>query len=145
MEESLHSSKQLNAHGIAVNLDSGKRSLWKLLSMPGVTREQIAQLDPRVDDLDPKIRTQLENDALYQQYLDRQRHDVEAMQKDENILIPEDFTYKGMPGLSAELAIKLQLRRPETLSQAGKIEGMTPAALALILAHLRKSKRSARQ
>ena len=145
LENSQHSPKALNAVGILVNPDSGKRSLWKLLSMPEVTRAQVDALEPAVGEIDPGIRTQLENDALYQQYLNRQLNDVLALQRDENARIPEDIDYRAMPGLSNELATKLRLRKPESLAQAAQIEGMTPAALALILARLKKTKRAAAQ
>ncbi len=141
LENSQHSAKELNAVGLMVNLDSGKRSLWKLLSMPGVTRDHINHLLPEVAEIPLAVRSQLENDALYQQYLDRQKNDVEALRKDENTFLPAELHYVDMPGLSKELAGKLERRRPETLAQAAQIEGMTPAGLALILAHLRKSRR----
>lgn len=140
---SVHGPKDLRAVGIAVNMDSGRRSVLRLLSMPGVTREQIDQLEPAAADIDPAIRKQIENDALYQQYLDRQENDIAAMRREENAVIPANLEYLGLPGLSGELASKLSARRPETLAQAGRIEGMTPAALALILAHIKKAKRAA--
>lgn len=143
LEESKHSPKALIDAGIEVNPDSGRRSLWKILSMPGVSDEQIELLDPMLREIDPKIRTQLGNDALYQQYLERQKTEAEALRKDENTLLPEELDYRNLPGLSAELAGKLQLRKPETLAQAARIEGMTPAGLALILAQLRKTRRMA--
>ena len=109
--------------------------------MPEVTRDHINHLLPEVAEIPLAVRSQLENDALYQQYLDRQKNDVEALRKDENTLLPAELHYVDMPGLSKELAGKLERRRPETLAQAAQIEGMTPAGLALILAHLRKSRR----
>ena len=145
LEASLHSPKDIRAAGIPVSADSGKKSLWKLLSMPNIAREQIDALEPEIAALNPAIRTQLENDALYQQYLERQQNDVEAIRRDEMTALPNDLPYLTLPGLSNELARKLEARRPENLSQAARIEGMTPAALALILAHLRKAKRAASQ
>lgn len=136
------SAKELRSVGINVNLDSGKRSLLRLLSMPGVTRDQIDDLCPDARLIAPEIRTQIENDALYQQYLDRQQNDVDAMRREEEAIIPTGLEYRGLPGLSGELAVKLHGRRPETLAQAARIEGMTPAALALILAHIKKAKRA---
>jgi tRNA uridine 5-carboxymethylaminomethyl modification enzyme len=124
-------------------MDSGRRTLLRLLSMPDVTREQVNALQPEAETIDPAIRTQIENDALYQQYLDRQENDIAAMRREEETLIPLDLEYRGLPGLSGELAGKLFLRRPETLAQAARIEGMTPAALALILAHIKKARRAA--
>ena len=135
--------RELRDVGINVNVDGGRRNLLRLLSMPGVTREQIDRLEPAAAAIDPAIRTQIENDALYQQYLDRQENDIAALRREEETLIPPDLEYRGLPGLSGELAGKLFARRPETLAQAGRIEGMTPAALALILAHIRKAKRAA--
>lgn len=143
LQGSLHSPKRVREVGIPVSADSGRKTLWKLLSMPNVAREQIDALDPAVANLDSAIRTQLENDALYQQYLERQQNDVEAIRRDEMTRLPGGLSYRNMPGLSNELALKLEARRPEDLSQASRIEGMTPAALALILAHLRKAKRAA--
>ena len=145
LESSQHSAKELNAIGLTVNVDSAKRSLWKLLSMPEVTRDHINQLLPEAVEIPSAVRTQLENDALYQQYLDRQKNDVDALRKDENTLLPAELHYEDMPGLSKELASKLLRRRPETLAQAAQIEGMTPAGLALILAHLRKARRVSSQ
>ena len=141
LSNSSFSPKELRAAGINVNMDSGRRTLLRLLSMPEVTREQINALQPEAATIDPAIRTQIENDALYQQYLDRQEND--AMRREEETLIPPDLEYRGLPGLSGELAGKLFLRRPETLAQASRIEGMTPAALALILAHIKKARRAA--
>ncbi|MFM7653994.1 MAG: FAD-dependent oxidoreductase, partial [Paracoccaceae bacterium] len=135
--------RELRDVGINVNVDGGRRNLLRLLSMPGVTREQIDRLEPAAAAIDPAIRTQIENDALYRQYLDRQENDIAALRREEETLIPPDLEYRGLPGLSGELAGKLFARRPETLAQAGRIEGMTPAALALILAHIRKAKRAA--
>lgn len=135
--------RDLQAVGIAVNPDSGRRSVLRLLSMPGVTRDQIDQLAPEAAEIDPDIRTQIENDALYAQYLDRQHNDIAAMRREEETLIPPTLHYPGLPGLSGELAAKLHARKPETLAQAAKIEGMTPAALALILAHIKKASRAA--
>ena len=143
LSNSSFSPKELRAAGINVNMDSGRRTLLRLLSMPEVTREQINALEPEAATIDPAIRTQIENDALYQQYLDRQENDIAAMRREEETLIPPDLEYRGLPGLSGELAGKLFLRRPETLAQASRIEGMTPAALALILAHIKKARRAA--
>ena len=143
LSNSSFSPKELRAAGINVNMDSGRRTLLRLLSMPEVTREQINALQPEAATIDPAIRTQIENDALYQQYLDRQENDIAAMRREEETLIPPDLEYRGLPGLSGELAGKLFLRRPETLAQASRIEGMTPAALALILAHIKKARRAA--
>jgi tRNA uridine 5-carboxymethylaminomethyl modification enzyme len=143
LAKSSFSPKELHAVGINVSMDSGRRDLLRLLSMPEVTRAHINALQPEAVTIDPAIRTQIENDALYAQYLNRQENDIAAMRREEETLIPPDLEYRGLPGLSGELAGKLFARRPETLAQASRIEGMTPAALALILAHVRKARRAA--
>lgn len=136
------SPSELMQVGISVNADGGRKSLLRLLSMPGVSREQIDRLVPAVAKIDPEIRTQIENDALYSQYLARQQNDVTALKREEGSIIPADLNYVGLPGLSGELASKLDKRRPETLAQAAKIEGMTPAAMALILVQIKRAKRA---
>lgn len=134
----------LNRVGIKVSPDGGRRNLLRVLAIPGVTRENIDALVPEALTISSEIRTQIENDALYDQYLVRQQKDVLAIKREEDSIIPGDITYVGLPGLSSELAMKLESRRPESLAQAGKIEGMTPAALALILAQIMRAKRGAR-
>ena len=86
----------------------------------------------------PGIAAQLEVDARYASYVDRQEADVVAFRKEESVRIPADFDYAGLAGLSAEVRQKLEALRPATLAQAARMEGMTPAALMLLLAHLRK-------
>ncbi len=142
LETSFHHAKELQSAGININPEGPKRTLMQVLSMPGVTRDQIDFLYPPAAAIEPSIRTQIENDALYDQYLDRQKNDIASMQKEEQSLIPAGLDYRGLPGLSGELAAKLHIRKPETLAQAAKIEGMTPAALALILAHIKKARRA---
>ena len=86
----------------------------------------------------PGIAAQLEVDARYASYVDRQEADIVAFRKEESVRIPADFDYAGLPSLSAEVRQKLEALRPATLAQAARMEGMTPAALMLLLAHLRK-------
>jgi tRNA uridine 5-carboxymethylaminomethyl modification enzyme len=81
----------------------------------------------------------LERDALYANYIDRQEREIAALKRDESYLIPRDFEYIGIEGLSNELQQKLERARPENLAQAARLDGMTPAALALLLARLRKN------
>ena len=88
-----------------------------------------------------KTRAQLEKDALYANYIDRQNRDVEAMKRDEAQEIPTEFDYSAIPGLSNELQSKLSAARPGNLAQAGRVDGMTPAALTLIMARLRQERR----
>ena len=127
--------------GVKVSTDGQRRSLWHVLSLPQVTEEHIAELEPQFMGFAASIRRQSSADALYAQYLDRQTAEVAALRRDEAVKIPVHMDYLEMSGLSAELRSKLQRRRPGNLAEAGRIEGVTPAALTLILAHLRRAAR----
>ena len=133
------SAKQLGELGVAVNVDSGKRTVYQALSLPNVTVTLLASACPEVNQLEPAIALQLERDALYANYIERQKGDVAALRKDEALEIPDDFQFSGLSGLSNELQAKLVRARPTTLAQAGKVEGMTPAALSLLLVHIKRS------
>jgi tRNA uridine 5-carboxymethylaminomethyl modification enzyme len=125
-------------HGLEINKDGRRRSAFELLSYPGATLERLARIWPELGKLDHKIALQLETDARYAAYLRRQDGDVEALKKDEAVSIPGGFDYETLPSLSAELRQKLTQHRPPTLAHAGRIEGMTPAALMLVLAGVKR-------
>jgi len=95
-------------------------------------------LDPGLADTDKPIRLQLEREALYVHYIDRQKREIAAVARDEAFEIPVNFNYTNLSGLSNELRLKLGQIRPKTLGQASRIEGITPAALTLILGKLRQ-------
>lgn len=135
--------KQARACGIDVSEDGTRRSGFELLSIPGVTFGQVAAVSQELAKVAPEIQTQVSRDALYAQYIERQKREVAALKRDEAEAIPADFDYTALDGLTRELAGKLARIRPENLSQAGRIEGMTPAALTLILAKLRQRARAA--
>lgn len=124
------------AAGIRLRQDGVRRNGFDLLSFPDVSFEDLLQFEPQLDALAPEIRDQLSRDALYANYLKRQAADVAALKRDECHEIPIDFDYR-LDGLSNELRAKLSYLRPATLAHAGRVEGMTPAALALILAKIR--------
>lgn len=136
---------QAKKAGISIKLDGIHRSAMDLLSFKGVDLQKLTNIWPDLSSLDKGVRDQLEKDAVYVNYIDRQSAAVEAMRKDELLSIPENFNFKDISGLSNEIKQKLAQSRPSTLAQAGRIEGMTPAALALILTSIRRSdvKRSA--
>ena len=130
--------------GIKINQDGVRRTGLEMLAYKDVNTQSLAQIWPELAGIDPQTADQVERDALYAQYINRQAADVASMRKDEALKIPKDFVYDGIPGLSKELQSKLSLSRPETLGQAARIDGMTPAAVALILVKIRQSsKRSA--
>ena len=129
--------KQVQAAGIRINQDGTKRTAFQLLAFPDVKFSDVAELDPRLSDIPVEVQQQISRDALYATYIDRQKRDVEKMRRDEKHIIPTDFDYAAISGLSNELSSKLVLTRPSDLAQAARIEGMTPAALALILGRIR--------
>ncbi|MEL7175032.1 MAG: tRNA uridine-5-carboxymethylaminomethyl(34) synthesis enzyme MnmG, partial [Pseudomonadota bacterium] len=133
--------KQLADLGKAVNQDGVRRDGIQVLTFPDVTFDDLVTLEPQLADIPTDIQVQIGREALYVNYLDRQERDAEAVRKDEEMLIPQSFGYDGIQGLSNELKAKLNLVRPTTLGQAGRIDGMTPAALTLLLAKLRQAKR----
>ncbi|MBL3585736.1 tRNA uridine-5-carboxymethylaminomethyl(34) synthesis enzyme MnmG [Rhodovulum sulfidophilum] len=133
--------KQVAASGIKVNADGTRRSGIDLLAFPDVSFEDLIPLDPELQEVDRESRVQLARDALYANYIARQTLDVEAMRRDEAQRIPSGFDYERLEGLSAELKGKLSRVQPETLGQAARIDGMTPAAATLILARLRQMER----
>jgi tRNA uridine 5-carboxymethylaminomethyl modification enzyme len=127
--------------GIRINQDGARRSGMDVLAFPDVKFEDMIPLSPKLSEFDQDTRRQIERDALYAHYIVRQEKDVAALKRDENHRIPLDFNYLEVPGLSNELQQKLTHTRPGTLSQAGRVEGMTPAALALLLARVRRFER----
>ncbi|SEO10230.1 tRNA uridine 5-carboxymethylaminomethyl modification enzyme [Salinihabitans flavidus] len=141
LESKSFKPKQIAASGISVNQDGSRRTGFQLLSFPDVGFDALTVLDPELVSVDSEVRTQLERDALYANYIDRQKQDVELLRRDEGWAIPESFDFNAVGGLSNELKSKLSQTRPSNLSQAGRIDGMTPAALTLILSRLRHDRR----
>jgi tRNA uridine 5-carboxymethylaminomethyl modification enzyme len=129
------------AAGIAVRMDGGRRNGHQLLSLPDVTMAQLVRPWPEVATLEPDIIEQLENDAQYSVYLERQETDIAAFRRDEALGLPADLDYAQVRGLSTEAMLKLNALRPATLGQASRIDGVTPAALTLVLAHARRNTR----
>jgi len=124
-------------HGLDVNKDGRRRSAFDLLALPNVGLSRLAAIWPEVGKVSPTIVAQIEVDARYAFYVRRQELDVEALRKDEALRIPPELDFEGLPGLSTELRQKLARYRPATLAQAARIDGMTPAALLLLLAQLK--------
>ena len=125
--------------GISIKQDGVRRTAMDLLSFKDVTTAQLARIWPQLSEMDAEVCEQVEKDAIYVNYIDRQQNAVNAMRKDEKLEIPDGFSFDGVSGLSSELQLKLATARPTTLGQASRIEGMTPAALALILTTIRRA------
>jgi tRNA uridine 5-carboxymethylaminomethyl modification enzyme len=141
MESMDFTPKDVASLGIKISNDGARRTPYQLLAFPDVTFDTVLSLDDRLSDIDPDTRVQLSRDALYANYIARQERDVEAVKRDEAHVIPADFSFDGLDGLSNELKAKLNRQRPANLAQAAKVEGMTPVALTLLLARLRKEMR----
>jgi tRNA uridine 5-carboxymethylaminomethyl modification enzyme len=132
---------QARRHGLALNQDGQRRNAFELLSYPDIGVHELARIWPSLNALAPKIAEQLEIDAKYAVYLDRQAADIVAYRRDEGLALPEGIDYARLGGLSNEIKQKLETVRPRTVGQAGRIDGMTPVALGLLVAHIRRSQR----
>ena len=125
--------------GIELGLDGRRRNGHELLAIPGVSVENIAELEPLLANWPKQIKKQAACEALYVTYIDRQRRDIEALAKDLGVEIPKNFNYSLVSGLSSEMISKLSLARPTSLGAAKNIEGVTPAALTAILLALKSA------
>jgi tRNA uridine 5-carboxymethylaminomethyl modification enzyme len=128
-------------HGLELRRDGQRRSAFALLSYPDIGIADIARIWPRFGALDRKIAEQIEIDAKYAVYLDRQAADVESYRRDEALTLGDDIDYDTLPGLSNEVRHKLHTHRPRTIGHASRIDGVTPAALTLLAAHVHRERR----
>ena len=130
---------QYAASGIAVNQDGRWRSALEVLALPAVSAEAAERVFPWLRDLSPKIRAELDAQALYAPYLERQSAELRILEREEKLPIPSALDFTEIPGLSAEMRQRLAASRPATLGSAGRIPGITPAALAALAVHLRRT------
>jgi tRNA uridine 5-carboxymethylaminomethyl modification enzyme len=129
------------ARGLKVNQDGQRRDALALLAYPTIDFEQLTAIWPELASLSKQTREQLEVDALYSGYLERQALDVEAFKRDEDLRLSPNLDYASVGGLSNEVREKLINARPVTLGQASRIEGVTPGALTALLAHVKREQR----
>jgi tRNA uridine 5-carboxymethylaminomethyl modification enzyme len=141
LDSKLYSATDLKKVGIQLKQDGTKRTAYQLLSFPEISFEDLVAVNGQLSEIDENTRDQLSKDALYANYIERQQRDVDAMKRDENLLISQDFDYQPLDGLSNELKAKLQAARPQNLAQAARVDGMTPAAITLLLAKLRQAQK----
>ena len=130
---------ELEAHGLAIKQDGLRRSAFELAAQPQFPISTLVRVWPELAEIPADLVPRLETDAKYAVYLHRQAEDVERYRRDDAIALPDDLDYARISGLSAELREKFVTVRPRSLGQASRIEGMTPAALALVAAHARRS------
>jgi tRNA uridine 5-carboxymethylaminomethyl modification enzyme len=131
-------------YGLALNKDGQRRSAFELLAYPNIALPHVAKIWPQLGAFAAPIAQQLEIEAKYDVYMQRQNADVESYRRDESFELPAEFDYATLPGLSNEVRQKLSAIRPRTIGQAGRIDGITPAALTLLVAHARRRKRAVR-
>ena len=138
LEETPVTAADLEPLGV-VNRAGRSRSALDALSLAEVGFDDLVRLRPALGDIPAALRPQIEGDALYRHYIERQSRDVEALRRDDALLIPDEFDFAAVSGLSNEMRAKLERARPQSLGQAMRIEGMTPAAAVLILAAIRRA------
>jgi tRNA uridine 5-carboxymethylaminomethyl modification enzyme len=129
---------QAARHGLKINQNGVRRTVHELLAYPGIAVADLAGIWPDLAALPPYAAEQLEIDAKYSSYLGRQNDDIESFRRDEGLALPNGLDYWVIPGLSNEARQKLASARPQTLGQAARTDGITPAALTILLAHVRK-------
>ena len=134
---------QAQTHGLTLRADGVRRNVIDLLAYPDIGWDKLAAIWPEMNEWSPIVRAQIETEALYAGYLDRQEADIAAFRRDEALRLPVDMDYLALPGLSTEVRQKLDAARPVTLGQAARLDGMTPAALTLLLHHVRKGRQAA--
>lgn len=143
MDSTRLTPNEANRLGLNVNQDGQRRSLGQLLAYPGASLELFTQAWPEIGAWPEAVAEQIQIDAAYAGYLDRQAADAEALRRDEALVIPADLDFSAVGGLSNEVREKLSAVRPRTLGQAGRIEGVTPGALTALLAHVRRARQEA--
>jgi tRNA uridine 5-carboxymethylaminomethyl modification enzyme len=143
MRELTLTPSEADAHGLHLNRDGVRRNAHDLLGRPDITMATLAGIWPELAGLDRFVSEQIEIDAKYAVYLDRQQADIDVVRKEEQVDLPDDLDIDAIAGLSNEVKEKLRRVRPTTLAQAGRIDGVTPSALALLLARIKRHRRDA--
>jgi tRNA uridine 5-carboxymethylaminomethyl modification enzyme len=130
--------KEALEHGFNLSQDGTRRDGMTLLSYNIVTFDMLIGVWPQLGEIDVEIRRQLEIEALYSGYLERQQSDIRLFKREEHLKIPEDFAYDGIPGLSNEVREKFKRTKPASIGAASRIPGVTPAAVTTLLIHMKK-------
>lgn len=135
-----HPPTHLKKFGITINQDGVKRSAYQLIHHPGMSWERLCHIWPEIHSVDEKTKSAILKESLYDGYLERQKKDIESFNRDENVSIPAWINYQTISSLSNEMKDKLSRIRPETLGAASRIPGVTPAALMIVLSHIKNTK-----
>ena len=134
------SPNQAKKFSIKIAMDGVKRSAIEIIGQRNINMAKIRQIFPSIPVFEPSLDRQVEIDAHYLGYLARQSNDIKSFQKDESVIIPQSINYDSLNGLSNEIKSKLKIIKPKTLGQAIRIDGVTPAAVIIILSHIKRSK-----
>jgi tRNA uridine 5-carboxymethylaminomethyl modification enzyme len=129
---------ELRGHGLIINLDGARRNALELLGYPEIDLARLSAIWPQISSLGVQAREQMEIEGQYAGYLKRQDADIHAFRRDEELRLPGDLDYDSIPSLSAEVREKLKRARPATLGAAGRISGITPAALTILLKYVKR-------
>ena len=143
LKQNLLSPNQAKKHSIKIAMDGVKRSVFEIMGQRNLNMAKIRQLFPEIPVANPTIDKQVEIDAHYQGYIERQTKDIESFNRDEATLIPASLNYDLLSGLSTEVKSKLNKIKPSTIGQASRIDGITPAAIIILLSHIKRSKKKA--
>ncbi len=131
-------------HGLDIRRDGKRRSAYELLALSGITLERLSHIWPELGGIPPAIGAEVETDARYAVYLSRQSEEIALLKRDDAVEVPADLDIDAIPGFSNEIRQKLLSHRPASIGQASRIDGMTPSALLLLLAHAKKHARRKR-
>ncbi len=145
VERCVLSPSEARRHGIDVSQDGVRRNGMQFLAYPGIDLARLAAIWPELGDIDTDTAERIETEARYSVYLDRQAADIEAVRREESRTIPDGMRFDDVPGLSNELKHKIGSRTPRSIADLQKIDGMTPAAVALVLSHVRVAEGRARK
>ena len=126
-------------HGVSINQDGRRRSAAEMLSYPDASIASLAAIWPELNTIPSQVREAIENEAGYAVYVERQKNDIESVRREEQRSIPAEFDYTALPGLSVELQQKLTKAKPANLAQLSRVDGVTPAAVSLILGLLKRA------
>ena len=138
LSDVLLTARQIAETGANLNPDGPSRTALEALSLNDFDRDNLLSVLPSAADVELETLNQIRRDALYAHYIERQKRDIETLERDESLAIPSDLDYSSITGLSKELQVKLASVRPENIAQAGRVDGMTPAAIMLILARIKR-------
>ena len=144
LQKDTYTPQDIARLGVKVRLDGTRRTPYELLANPAIGFDDIEKLDPQFSAIPGPVKEQIAKDALYANYIKRQEEDVALLKRDEDKIIPDSLNFLELTGLSNEIAAKLAQVRPRTLAQAGRVEGITPAALVLILGRIKQDERKLR-